>query len=416
MNRLVISASILKQAWRGLCQGTERTIRISLGVSVLDGERTWLTSSYIAPSSDPVVHISLSHDPTAFLRSLTASQPSSAGCRPQLFLILGSGASRGLLALGQVNGASLDVHEIRLVGLPMPVSRNEGQESSSQLESSSSKEQGVASIGEGIEAMKSAIFGLGSEGKTLARALAYHQPPNIDLISLELITKNDLQQPEYERAALGEPKAVALARYLGHASRSGLNIRGGKDVAGSPFCAPIAKNSDILISCADNFRECMAICLMGAALLKPVLALNIARSEENGDAVSVADVRLTLPGTCLYCLDGIPHVDSSQRLQKPSGKRGRPGGVHRRLVDPICMSASGLALHLLEDMVAGRLHESVWLRLEFDEGGACSITKPSLHRAGPCPICRRTGKGDTALRELDQVIGEINASRIPRIF
>jgi hypothetical protein len=61
-------------------------------------------------------------------------------------------------------------------------------------------------------------------------------------------------------------------------------------------------------------------------------------------------------------------------------------------------AATAAGLRLLEDLFAGRVRTSRWLRIEWSEDGRCTTREPeSGTRRANCPLCRKTGEGDAGL-------------------
>jgi hypothetical protein len=63
--------------------------------------------------------------------------------------------------------------------------------------------------------------------------------------------------------------------------------------------------------------------------------------------------------------------------------------------------ATGLAVRMLEELVAERTETSTWAHLEFSEDGRLSVSYPMLQGSPiqtTCPLCAKAGQGDEALR------------------
>ncbi|MBC7239443.1 MAG: hypothetical protein H5T71_05025 [Chloroflexi bacterium] len=59
--------------------------------------------------------------------------------------------------------------------------------------------------------------------------------------------------------------------------------------------------------------------------------------------------------------------------------------------------AVGAAIHMVQDLVIGRLEHSTWLHIECDESGHLIAEYPSPHTGGwgqRCALCARAGIGD----------------------
>lgn len=115
------------------------------------------------------------------------------------------------------------------------------------------------------------------------------------------------------------------------------------------------------------------------------------------------DLRLTLPGRCLFCMGGVDTDPSGKRTlhsvgAEESQRAGRIWHTERAgSLASLNLSAVALGLRLLEDLVAERIKDSVWLRMLFGPNGTLSVLRqaiPGRSAAMPCPVCRLNGLGD----------------------
>jgi hypothetical protein len=125
------------------------------------------------------------------------------------------------------------------------------------------------------------------------------------------------------------------------------------------------------------------------------------------------DVRLLLPADrCLLCLGGVRHPTLAHSvLQSAAAERAfllrrdwqreRAGSLFS-----LNQTAVGLALRLLEDLVAGRITESTWLHLDYGEDGVPSLQRVSTERNAACPLCAAAGRGEEGLARLHEIFPE----------
>jgi hypothetical protein len=108
-----------------------------------------------------------------------------------------------------------------------------------------------------------------------------------------------------------------------------------------------------------------------------------------------ADVRLIVPGDgCLLCWGGVAQPREAIQRWRTSQPR-RPWHVERAgSLRSLNAMATHLGLRLLEDLVAGRLTRSVWLRFETDAHGIPTLRHLPVQRRLTCALCASQGMGD----------------------
>jgi hypothetical protein len=125
------------------------------------------------------------------------------------------------------------------------------------------------------------------------------------------------------------------------------------------------------------------------------------------------DVRFALPGdACLLDLGGVGDLtraraellapaDPSSLIPHPPWWQERAGSLR---------SLNGIAIHLglrlLEEFIAGRRRESVWLQMDFEATGL-PVLRHATARRGVCPLCDQTAQGDASLRRLPEVLEKL---------
>ncbi|MFQ5859850.1 MAG: hypothetical protein ACE5LU_30005, partial [Anaerolineae bacterium] len=108
------------------------------------------------------------------------------------------------------------------------------------------------------------------------------------------------------------------------------------------------------------------------------------------------DVRLILPGDgCLLCWGGVANPQTAlaqwRTGQQPRRRWNEERAGSLRSLNAI---AAHIGVRLLEDLVAGRVTQSVWHRFEVDERGIPRLRSVSSSRRPACPLCSPLGIGD----------------------
>jgi hypothetical protein len=125
-----------------------------------------------------------------------------------------------------------------------------------------------------------------------------------------------------------------------------------------------------------------------------------------------ADVRLITPERCLLCLGGVADEAQGLRLlESPDEEerfmacrdwqQERPGSLAS-----LNMTATAIALRMLEDLVAGRIQASLWCHIEFQANGEQQVAYPTPQRpsAPQCCACGISGWGDAGLGHFTDIL------------
>ncbi|MCF6197957.1 MAG: ThiF family adenylyltransferase [Hyphomicrobiaceae bacterium] len=252
-----------------------------------------------------------------------------------------------------------------------------------------------------------AIAGVGRNGSLMATSLMHAGVRHLTLIDPDHMEQHNLDAMDgVSDGDIGRPKAVALAQ--------GLMRPGGSTPEAvtcsvtSPKGLAALRRADILISCVDDDGARLAIAMAATLYLKPLLDIGSGISRTNGTREMGGDIRLVLPGErrCLACFGGFARSEDIDALieNKPVTRpwnAGRAGSL--RSLNEINVH---YGLRLLEDLFAGELSHSTWLRLTW-QGSIPSVEAlepPAQHN---CPLCRQEGVGDDALSHLPQIAGEM---------
>jgi hypothetical protein len=173
------------------------------------------------------------------------------------------------------------------------------------------------------------------------------------------------------------------------------------------------KGADLLICCVDDDVARLYTGGLACGYAKPLLDLGtgifydqaprgptqptrqVSVPRHQPQRVLGADVRLIVPGDgCLLCWGGVAQArEAIQRWR--TGQPRQPWHVERAgSLRSLNALAAHLGLRLLEDLIAGRLTRSVWLRFETDAHGIPTLRPLRAQRRSPCTLCARQGMGD----------------------
>jgi hypothetical protein len=119
-----------------------------------------------------------------------------------------------------------------------------------------------------------------------------------------------------------------------------------------------------------------------------------------------ADIRLILPADgCLVCFGSLANYENAlaELQQRNHGEHAdrqlwweqRTGSLRT-----LNMLAASIAVQMLCDLVAERIHSSTWMQLRYDPSGTVNVERIARD-ASPvqarCPLCVRAGLGDDGL-------------------
>lgn len=243
-----------------------------------------------------------------------------------------------------------------------------------------------------------AIVGCGRTGSMVAAALARGGVRRLTLIDPDRIDTHNLGEMDAVTSAhVGMPKAEALVSALSsdvHADIRALTV--GVDRL-SAFRA--ARETDVLVACADDPVARLLTSLLGVAYLRPVLDIGTGIFGEGDGRRMGLDVRLLLPGACLACLGGVAGLErsavlTSQPVNTEAWRAERAGSLRS-----LNQTAVGLGVRLLEDLMDSRIGSSTWLNVTFDVEGMPVLTRlrASASDASACPVCAWSGTGDDVM-------------------
>jgi hypothetical protein len=215
---------------------------------------------------------------------------------------------------------------------------------------------------------------------------------------------------------INRSKAEALADFLHiHCapSRAEVLIQAVAEPIITAYRAALA--ADVLFSCVDNDAARLA-CGIIATLFHKVLVdvgTGILTDDQIRNPQSTirnrtmgADIRLILPADgCLVCFGSLANYENAlaELQQRNHGEHAdrqlwweqRTGSLRT-----LNMLAASIAVQMLCDLVAERIHSSTWMQLRYDPSGTVNVERIARD-ASPvqarCPLCVRAGLGDDGL-------------------
>lgn len=208
---------------------------------------------------------------------------------------------------------------------------------------------------------------------------------------------------------LGRRKVDALVQNLGrdlpHAQLSALPAS-----VTSPAARQAIKRADVLMCCVDNDTARLIVGALACCYAKPLLDIGTGVFAHNASPTGTgsnrmdragrelgADVRLILPGDgCLLCWGGVTNPQEAL-IGWHTGPSRHPWHTERagslRSLNAIAAHAG---IRLLEDLVAERITQSMWLRYEADPHGVPTLRLLPAQRRPACALCVLLGSGDGA--------------------
>jgi hypothetical protein len=247
-----------------------------------------------------------------------------------------------------------------------------------------------------------AIAGVGRTGSVMAQALAAGWGvERLTLIDPDTLEAHNLGEMTGVRESdLGCHKATALAGRLQSAELARPIVTAVTASITHLQALRAVQACDVLIGCLDHDGARWAANTLAALYCKPYLDVATGIHGEGGRRRLGADVRLVLPGgRCLLCLGGLADpagarevltsADAEQAAYAARDWRRERAGSLRSLNH----LAAALAQRLWEDFVIGRVTDSTWIHLAFDERGRMEVGYPSIGRTPACRLCALQGLG-----------------------
>jgi hypothetical protein len=262
------------------------------------------------------------------------------------------------------------------------------------------------------------LVGCGRSGSLIATDLARLGVHQLTLCDPDLLEVHNLGEMEsvYQKGC-GSPKVDALASGLRHIAARSNKICALPVHVSNQAALDACREADVIFACADNDVARLGAAMMATlhhkVLLDVATGINFQEQSNPMDFKTItappsnpprrsmgADVRLIVPGDgCLLCRGNLTQYSHAiegmitgrnHTTRGDEWQRERAGSL--RSLNQV---AVGIAIQMLQDLVAGRIQTSLWARVECDDSGRFNITYPTLSLlSNSCPLCIKAGLGD----------------------
>lgn len=266
----------------------------------------------------------------------------------------------------------------------------------------------------GVETLKNKDFGLvacGRNGTAMAMQLAPYEPYGIGLIDPQVVEAGNLDAGMNDLRFEQEPESLGTAlkvdvlgdRLAQQAPRTRVT-RLARDIQ-DPSAMRMLGTYDVIISATDNDLGRMSSAAVAASYQRVHLDLGSqVTTDENGERLLGADIRLTIPGDRdLCCLGGFAQGASLEAyalhkpMAAPTDWRANKSGALNSWAGIV----AGIAMRLLEDLAAERITRSVWIRVTQAHGQYAPVVQELTAPPDPyCPLCAISGRGDEFLHRM----------------
>lgn len=251
-------------------------------------------------------------------------------------------------------------------------------------------------------ALRMVVVGAGRTGSLVATSLVKGGVQHLTLIDPDRVELHNLDAMDsVEESNVGELKVYAMAQHF-------------QKTSDPPTIIPIAeriehltarqaiKEADVLICCVDDDAARLIVGTFATRYLKPLLDIGTGIFQDNvhqPHSIPVrrlgADVRLIIPGDgCLWCWGGVARPEEALRRLRGQHQPRQWNEQRAGSLRSLNAIAAHMGLRMLEDLVAGHLERSGWIRIEQQDGGLPSWQSIDPIRSGVCRLCQRLGGGD----------------------
>lgn len=325
-------------------------------------------------------------------------------------VILGLGFGRSFGSVGGVLvrcGAIEAIKAIDIVGPRLPHLQIDGTRPGHVIESLERElwSRTIGALGEDawmrLRDLRVAVVGVGRSGSLVAEHLTSVGVRRIALIDGDALELHNLGEGAGATPSdLGRAKVDAIADVC---RRAWVHATTEPDLDVVPYAVDAVgalaaiKRCDIVVSCVDNGLARRIVAQLAALYLKVHVDIGtgipIPRSApQQGDAQALrttgADVRMILPGRCLMCVGGIPFAEPAV------GDRDDWRAVRAGSLRSLNAIAVALAMRAIEDLMAGALESSLWVRARYTADGIPSVQAVEIPPPGQCMFCEFAGVGD----------------------
>ncbi len=321
-------------------------------------------------------------------------------------LVLGSGPAAGRW-VGQVweSGMIYNLDGFRLVGPGMHLVTLEPPidpviSESDVLHGPGSRTRGALgeAVWQRVRSSSVGVIGCGRNGSAAAMDLTMLGVRQVVLID------DDRDEPNGLDATLGaSPEGIGQFKVMNRSSA--LQRLRPDDVEVTPVCSSLLdpgvvdqlRDVDLIVTCVDQDAPRLAAAMIANRLGKLHLDIGTGVLATEGGLQAGGDVRLLLPGvSCVACHGGLVDLDVARyEVAAPAGalRRGpRQAWFEQRAGSLLTINlvAVNVGIQLWLDLLAGRVTESRWCRLDWNDRGELHVQTVTSPSAG-CPICRNAG-------------------------
>ncbi len=314
-------------------------------------------------------------------------------------LRLGRGpAAGGWLGSVHEYGRYFRLDEIQLVGPGMRRATLEAADPESPSDERWSRTRGALGddVWQKVRRSRVAVIGASRNGSIAAFTFAMLGVRSLVLMDPDREEGHGLDATlGAEPEGIGRPKVVNRREALLRIRPDDLEVQ----PLALPFPHPdgdeLLRAADLICTCVDRDAARLAAAQLASRWCKVHLDIGTGVFGTGTSRSLGADVRLLLPGqACVVCLGGLRNLDEAQYdVAAPPGalRRGpRPQWSEQRAGSLVTINAMAcnLGIQMYLDLLAGRVTESRWCRIEFTADGRAMITD-SKRPSESCSICRR---------------------------
>lgn len=254
-----------------------------------------------------------------------------------------------------------------------------------------------------IQGIPFGVVGAGRLGSSLVTELVRSGVRQIFIVDPDKVELSNLGESDFGEVDLGENKADSLRRRFAdlpwhpeiRSIPKSVTHRDGIDAI---------RQARIILSCADHGSARLVAGILAVAYHRVLVDVGTLIHQDGETWTRGVDVRVILPGErCLHCFGSVRNIaEAASAVRSPDVESQIRSGRNWRTertgsLRSLNLTAVGLALRLIEDVIGGRLDRSTWVRLEFDRQGRPhmrSVEPPAA--GGNACWCRWAGTGELA--------------------
>lgn len=258
-----------------------------------------------------------------------------------------------------------------------------------------------------MRGLRYCVVGVGRTGSLMAASLVRSGARFVTLIDPDRLERHNLDAMEgVTEEDVGRPKVAAMKERLAAL------VQGASQVTALPYSITslgaliAAKESDLLICCADHDGARLATGALANLYYKPLLDIGTGIHGAGEQRRVGADIRLILPGDrCLLCLGGVANAEQAREVFAPGPHPVRPWNTQRAgSLRSLNQVAAHLGLRLIEDLAGDRVRRSTWIHLEFDPQGVPMLNERGGTNEPGCSLCRHGGEGDPGIGTVREIL------------